>query len=66
VRPSAVVVPNVFREHYTQVPLVEDQHAVGELGSEGSDEPCDEAVRPRTPRRNPDHLDAHIGEDGIE
>jgi hypothetical protein len=38
VRPSTVVVPNVFHEHDTQVPLVEDQHAVGEFGSEGSDE----------------------------
>ena len=66
VRPSAVVVPNVFREHSTQVLLVEDQHAVGEFGSEGSEEPLGEAVRPRTPRRDPDHLDAHIGEDGIE
>jgi hypothetical protein len=66
VRPSTVVVPNVFHEHYTQVLLVEDQHAVGEFGSDGSDEPFGEAARPRTPRRNPDHLDAHIGEDGIE
>ena len=63
VRSAVVVVPNIFREHCTQVPLVEDQHAVGEFGSEGSDEPFGKTVRPRTPRRNPDHLDAHIRED---
>jgi hypothetical protein len=34
VRPSTVVVPNIFREHYTQMPLIEDQHAVGEFGHE--------------------------------
>lgn len=65
VGPSAVVVPDVFREHSTQVPLVEDQHTVGEFGSKGSDELFGDAVRPRTPRSNPDHRDAHIGEDGI-
>jgi hypothetical protein len=44
---SSVVVANVFREHGTQVPLVDDQHAVGEFGSEGADEPFGEAVRSR-------------------
>ena len=29
-RPSTVVVPNVFHEHYPHVLLVEDQYAVGE------------------------------------
>ena len=29
---STVVVVNVVREHYTQVPLAEDQHSVGEFG----------------------------------
>ena len=38
--PSTVVVANVFREHDTQVPLTEDQHAVGEFGSQGADEPA--------------------------
>jgi hypothetical protein len=66
VRPSTVAVPNVFHEHSTQVPLVDDQHTVGGFGSEGSDEPLGEAVRLRTPRWNPDHLDAHIGEDSVE
>ncbi len=66
VRPSTVVMANVLREHQTQVPLTEDQHTVGQFGSEGADEPFGETVRPRATRRNPDHLDAHIGEDGVE
>jgi hypothetical protein len=63
---STVVVANVFREHDTQVSLAEDQHAVGEFGSQGADEPFGESVRPRTPRWNPDRLDAHVGEDSVE
>src|SRR3954463_4352798 len=63
---STVVVANVFCEHDTQVSLAEDQHAVGEFGSQGADEPFGETVRPRTPRWNSDHLDAHIGEDSVE
>ena len=64
--PLTVVVSNVFREHRMQVPLTEDQHAVGEFGSDGADEPLGETVRLRAARRNPDYLDAHIGEDGVE
>jgi hypothetical protein len=63
---SPVVVLKVFREYHPQVPLADDQHAVGEFGSEGADEPFGETVRPGAPRRNPDHADADIGEDGIE
>jgi hypothetical protein len=66
VRSAAVVVPNIFREHCTQVPLVEDQHAVGEFGSDRAYEPFGKTVRPRATWRNPDHTDAHIGQDGIE
>src|SRR6185312_16964266 len=66
VRPSTVVVPNIFREHYTQMPLIEDQYAVGEFGSDRAHEPFGETVRPRTTRRYPDHADAHIGQDSIE
>jgi hypothetical protein len=40
-------VANVVREHYTQVSLTEDQHSVGEFGSEGADESFGEAVGPR-------------------
>jgi hypothetical protein len=63
---STVVVANVLGEHYTQVPLAEDHHAIGEFGSEGAHEPFGETVRARATRGNPDHLDAHIGENGIE
>jgi len=59
-------VPDVLREQHTQVPLAEDQHAIGEFGSEGADEPFGKTVRPRAPRRNPDPADASIGQDGIE
>jgi hypothetical protein len=59
-------VPNIFREHQTQVPLIADQHAVGEFGSDRTHEPFSETVRPRTTRRNPHHADTHIGQDRIE
>jgi hypothetical protein len=48
------------------VPPTADQHAVGEFGSDGAHEPFGEAVRSRTPSRNPDHGDAHIGQDSVE
>ena len=63
---STVVVPNVDSEHHTQVPLVEDQHSVSEFGSDSAHESFGETVRLRTPGRNPDHLDADIGQDSIE
>jgi hypothetical protein len=66
VGPSTVVVPNVLCEHHTGVPLTEDQRAVGEFGSEGSHEPFGETVRPGATRWNPDHADAHIGQDRVE
>jgi hypothetical protein len=66
VRPSTVVVPDVLREHHTQVPLAEDQHAVGEFGSDRAYEPFGETVRPRAARRNPDYADAHVGDDSVE
>ena len=47
VRSSTVVVPNVFREHHTQVPLAEDQYTVGEFGSDRAYEPFSETVGPR-------------------
>jgi hypothetical protein len=61
-----VVVANVLGEHHTQVSLAEDHHEVGEFGSEGAHEPFSETVRPRATRRNPDRLDTHIGQSGIE
>ncbi len=63
---SAVVVANVFHQHHMQVPLAEDQHAVGEFGSDSAHEPFGEAVRPWATRRDPDYPDAHIGQDGVE
>jgi hypothetical protein len=63
---SAVVVPDVGREYHTHVPLIEDQHAVGEFGSQGADESFGKTVRPRTTWRNSDHADAHIFEDRVE
>ena len=50
----------------TEVPLAEDQHPVRELGSDGQDEAFGEAVRPRTPRRDLDHLDACVRHDRVE
>jgi hypothetical protein len=63
---STVVVANVLIEHDAQVPLAEDQHAVGEFGSHGADESFGDAVRPWTTWGNPDHLDTHIGENSVE
>jgi hypothetical protein len=54
----AVVVPDVGREYHTHVPLIEDQHAVGEFGSQGADESFGKTVRPGASRRNSDHADA--------
>jgi hypothetical protein len=59
-------VANVVGEHYTQMPLTEDQHPVGEFGSQGADESFGEAVPPWATRGNLDHLDAHIGEHSVE
>ena len=53
-------------KHVPQVPLSEDQHLVGDLGPDGQHDAFGEAVRPRTPRRNPDHLDARVRQDRIE
>ena len=63
---STVVVLDVFWEYHTQVPLTEDQHLVGEFGSDGADEPFGETVRPRTTRRNPDGPDADVSKDSIK
>ena len=61
-----VVMLNILREHQPQVPLTEDQHTIGEFGSEGAHEPFGEAVLPRAPRRNLDHLDAYLDENSVE
>jgi hypothetical protein len=61
-----VVVGAVSGEDGSQVPLTEDQHAVGELGPDGQHEPFGEAVRPRTPRRNLHSVDPRAGQHTVE
>jgi hypothetical protein len=64
--PPTVVVGAVAAEDGLQVPLAEDQDAVGELGSDGQHEAFGEAVRPRTARRDLYGIDPGAGQDGIE
>ena len=47
-RASPVVVGAVSGEDGPQVPVPEDQDAVGDFGTDGQDEAFGEAVRPRT------------------
>jgi hypothetical protein len=65
-RPLGVVVRSVGGEHSAQVSFSEDQHPVGEFGAKGQHEAFGEAVRPRTPWRDLDHLDARVRQDGVE
>jgi hypothetical protein len=65
-RPPDVVVRGVHRKQPAQVPLAEDQHPVGHLGSDGQHEAFGEAARPRTARRDLDYVDARIGQHGVE
>jgi hypothetical protein len=46
-RPPGVVMGGVHGKHPAEVPLAEDQHPVGDLGSDGQHEAFGEAVRPR-------------------
>ena len=48
------------------MPLAEDQHPVGALGVDCQHEAFGEAVRPRTERRDLDHLDARVRQDRVE
>ena len=64
--PLGVVVRGVRGKHPAKVPLVEDQHPVGQLGPHGQDEAFGEAVRPWTPWRDLDRLDACIGQHRVE
>jgi hypothetical protein len=48
------------------VALAEDQHAVGEFGSDGPYEAFGEAVRPRAAGRDLDHLDARVRQHRVE
>src|SRR6478609_7949984 len=64
--PSPVVVGAELGEDGPQVPLAEDQDAVGELGSGGQHEAFGEAVRARTSRWDLDGVDPGAGQDGVE
>ena len=65
-RSLRVVVRGVLGQQPAEVSLAEDQHAVGQLGADGQYEAFGEAVRPRAPRRDLDHLDTDIGRHGVE
>jgi hypothetical protein len=64
--PCPGVVGGIPGKHLAQMPLAEDQHPVGDLGPHCQDEPFGEAVRPRTARRDLDHLDARVRQDRVE
>src|SRR3979490_2656859 len=64
--PPMVVVGAVGCKYGPQVPLAEDQDAIGEFGSDGQNESFGEGVRSRTPRRDLDGVDPCAGQDGVE
>ncbi len=66
VRAVAVVVPGVLGQHPAEVPFAEDQHPVGQLGAGSQHEPLRVSVRAGAPGRDLHHLDAGVGEHGIE
>ena len=66
VRSSTVVVPNVVREHQTQVPLTKDQYTVGDFSPDRADEPFGKTIRPRTAQRNLDYANADVSKDSIK
>jgi hypothetical protein len=61
-RSLQVVVRGVLGQYPAEVPLAEDQHAVGEFGADGQHEAFGEAVRPWTSWRDLDHLDTRVRE----
>src|SRR6476620_3032856 len=65
-RPPRVVVRRIQGKHPTEVPLAKDQHPVGDLSADGQHETFGEAVRPWTPWRDLDHLDARVRNDRVE
>ena len=65
-RPVRVVVRGVLGQHAAEVPVAEDQQAVGQLDADGQHEAFGEAVRPRAPRRDLDHLDTRVRHNGVE
>src|SRR4029453_2698896 len=65
-RPPCVVVQRVLGEDAVWVSLAEDQHPVGDLGADSQYESLGKAVRPRTPGRDLDHLDARVGQHPVK
>jgi hypothetical protein len=63
---ATVVVPDVVCEHCAQVPLTENQKAVGDFGSDGTHESFSETVCPWATRRSFHHMDARVREDCVE
>jgi hypothetical protein len=61
-----VVMRAVLGQDGAQVPLTEDQDAIGEFGSGGQHESFGEAVGSRAARRNLHGVDARIGQDSVE
>jgi hypothetical protein len=46
VRPSGVVVPQVFGQHLPQMMLIDDQQPVQELPAQGADDPLADGIAP--------------------
>jgi hypothetical protein len=65
-RPPRVVAHGISGKHLVEEPFAEDQHTVGELGSDRQYEAFGEAVRPRATGWDLDDLDAHIGQNRVE
>jgi len=51
-RPLRVVVPGILGKHPAKVALTEDQHPVGQFGSDRQHKTFGEAIRPRATRRD--------------
>ena len=62
----AVVVTGVLGKHVPQVPLVGDEHLIGDLGTDRKDKTLRVGVHPRTPRRDLRNRDPGVGEHRIE
>ena len=65
-RAPPVVMALVLGQDRPQVPFVEDEHLVGDLGTGGEHEPFRVSVRARAARRDLHGLDAGVGQDWIE
>ena len=66
VRAVVIEMVQVLVENGAGISFVVDQYPVGAFLPHAADEPLRIAVRPRSPRRDLDHVDALRGEDGTE